>query len=53
MTSKDSFVQLTIPHFDGHYDHWSKLMENFLQSKEYWELIWPDYVAIIKGTTQT
>ena len=22
--------------FDGHYDHWSILMENFLHSKDYW-----------------
>ena len=31
----ENFVQLTIPHFDGHYDHWSMLMENFLRPKEY------------------
>ncbi|CAL9019210.1 unnamed protein product, partial [Prunus brigantina] len=34
-----SFVQPAIPRFDGHYDHWSMLMENFLISKEYWGLI--------------
>ncbi|KAH1096816.1 hypothetical protein J1N35_013737 [Gossypium stocksii] len=28
-----------IPCFDGHYDHWSMLMENFLRSKEYWQVI--------------
>lgn len=22
-----------IPHFDGHYDHWSELMENLLRAK--------------------
>ena len=39
MTSENSFVQPAIPRFDGHYDHWSMLMENFLRSKEYWHLI--------------
>ncbi|KAH0641096.1 hypothetical protein KY285_037682 [Solanum tuberosum] len=24
-----------IPSFDGHYDHWSMLMENFHRSKEF------------------
>ena len=28
MASENSFVQPTIPRFDGHYDHWSMLMEN-------------------------
>ncbi|KAI5396298.1 hypothetical protein KIW84_062490 [Lathyrus oleraceus] len=27
------------PRFDGHYDHWSMLMENFLRSKEYWTVV--------------
>ncbi|KAG8641096.1 hypothetical protein MANES_13G106550v8 [Manihot esculenta] len=35
----DSFVQSTIPHFDGHYDHWSMLMENFLRSKEMFDYV--------------
>jgi hypothetical protein len=39
MTTENSFVQPAIPRFDGHYDHWSMLMENFLRSKEYWNLI--------------
>lgn len=25
----ENFVQPAIPHFDGHYDHWSMLMESF------------------------
>jgi len=38
--ASDNFVQHSIPHFDGqHYDHWSMLMENFLRSKEYWQVI--------------
>jgi hypothetical protein len=40
MTSENSnFVQPAIPRLDGHYDHWSMLMENFLRSKEYWTLV--------------
>ena len=39
MTTENSFVQSAIPKFDGHYDHWSILMENFLRSKEYWSLV--------------
>ena len=35
MASNSNFVQAAIPHFDGYYDHWSMLKENFLQSKEY------------------
>ena len=38
MTS-ENFVQPSIPRFDGHYDHWSMLMENFLRSKEYWHVV--------------
>jgi len=29
-TKEDNFVQPTIPKFDGHYDHWVMLMENFI-----------------------
>lgn len=39
MAADSSFVQATIPHFNGHYDHWSMLMENFLRSKEYWLVV--------------
>ncbi|GMI66347.1 hypothetical protein HRI_000304000 [Hibiscus trionum] len=35
----ENFVQPAIPRFDGHYDHWSMLMENFLRSKEYWHVV--------------
>ena len=33
------FAQPTVPRFDGHYNHWSMLMENFLRSKEYWQVV--------------
>lgn len=39
MTSDGNFLQVAIPLFDGHYDHWSMLMENFLRSKEYWHVV--------------
>nr|DAD19628.1 TPA_asm: hypothetical protein HUJ06_021091 [Nelumbo nucifera] len=42
-TRDGSFVQPAIPRFDGHYDHWSMLMENFLRSKEYWSLVETGY----------
>ena len=35
----ETFVQPAIPRFDGHHDHWSMLMENFLRSKEYWTVV--------------
>ncbi|GKV53318.1 hypothetical protein SLEP1_g59850, partial [Rubroshorea leprosula] len=39
MASKN-YVQLSIPRFDGHhYNHGSMLIENFLQSKEYWTVV--------------
>ncbi|KAJ6972984.1 hypothetical protein NC653_033347 [Populus alba x Populus x berolinensis] len=43
MTFEGHFVQPSIPRFDGHYDHWSMLMENFLRNKEYWSLIETGY----------
>ena len=37
--SSENFVEPTIPCFNGHYDHWSMLMENLLQSKEFWQVV--------------
>ncbi|CAL8151795.1 unnamed protein product [Prunus armeniaca] len=53
MTTEGNFVQPAIPRFDGHYDHWSMLMENFLRSKEYWGLIKTGYVEPERGAVQT
>lgn len=39
MANDSNFFQAAIPHFDGHYDHWSLLMEKFLRSKEYWAVV--------------
>lgn len=30
---------ITIPRFDGHYNHWSELMENLLRAKGLWSLV--------------
>ncbi|XP_012065105.1 uncharacterized protein LOC105628318 [Jatropha curcas] len=54
MTSESSsFVQLAIPKFDGHYDHWSMLMENFMCSKEYWSMVENGDSAAAEGVTLT
>ena len=39
MSAPEKFVQPAIPKFDGHYDFWSMTMENFLRSKELWQLV--------------
>jgi len=53
MTSEEKwiFVQPLIPCFDGHYDHWSILMENLLRSKEYWSLVETGYAEPEDGVT--
>ncbi|GJX41732.1 retrovirus-related pol polyprotein from transposon TNT 1-94 [Tanacetum coccineum] len=50
MVSSDKFVQPAIPRFDGHFDHWSLLMENFLRSKEMWSLMEDGIPVIGEGT---
>lgn len=37
--SAKGFIVPAIPRFNGYYDHWTRLMENFIRSKEYWDLI--------------
>lgn len=44
---------LSIPKFDGDYDHWSMLMENLLRSKEWWHLIDPGYKEPAAGSKET
>eukprot|EP00257_Ricinus_communis_P022462 XP_015582191.1 uncharacterized protein LOC107262222 [Ricinus communis] len=34
---------LTIPCFDGDYEHWAMLMENLLRSKKWWHLVDLDF----------
>ena len=52
MTS-ESFVQVAITCFDGHYDHWSMLMKKFLPSKKYWQVIESRVVEPATGTMIT
>ncbi|KHN36591.1 Retrovirus-related Pol polyprotein from transposon TNT 1-94, partial [Glycine soja] len=42
-----------IPRFNGHYDHWAMLMENFLRSKEYWDLIENGILMVADGIEPT
>ncbi|KAK5818806.1 hypothetical protein PVK06_023751 [Gossypium arboreum] len=49
----DNFVQPTIPCFDGHYDHWSMLIENFLKFKEYWQVVSVGILELVEGTAAT
>ncbi|KAL4378121.1 hypothetical protein GQ457_02G036680 [Hibiscus cannabinus] len=53
MATETTFVQPSIPKFDGHYDHWAMLMENFLRSKEYWNLVENGISVAPVGTTLT
>ncbi|CAL9000239.1 unnamed protein product [Prunus brigantina] len=53
MATENSFMQPAIPRFDGHYDHWSMLMENFLRSEEYWSLVEIGIPAATEGTDLT
>ena len=53
MAENSSFVQPSIPKFDGHYDHWAMLMENFLRSKEYWSLVENGIPTAVGGTEST
>ena len=51
MASESSFVQAAIPRFDGHYDHWSMLTENFLLTKKFWVVIEQGISEPATGTT--
>ena len=53
MAAEINFVQLTITKFDGHYDHWSMLMENFLRSKKYWSLVETEIPTTAEGVEIT
>ncbi|CAL2240038.1 unnamed protein product [Prunus armeniaca] len=53
MVTESGFVQPVIPKFDGHFDHWCILMENFLHSKEYWSLVEDGIPAEVEGVQLT
>ncbi|GAU11414.1 hypothetical protein TSUD_344050 [Trifolium subterraneum] len=38
-SSNSTFLQPSVPKFDGYYDHWAMLTENLIRSKEFWPLI--------------
>ena len=38
-----------IPHFDGHYDHWSELMENLVRAKGLWSVV---KIGLSKGSME-
>ncbi|XP_037494415.1 uncharacterized protein LOC119370398 [Jatropha curcas] len=42
-----------LPHFDGHYDHWSELMENLLRAKGLWNLVEQGFTEPTEGTKLT
>ena len=42
-----------IPHFDGHYDHWSELMENLLRAKGLWSVVENGFSEPEEGTMLT
>ena len=42
-----------IPHFDGHYDHWSELMENLLIAKSLWSVMEIGFSEPEEGTMLT
>ncbi|KAL4584776.1 hypothetical protein LXL04_009386 [Taraxacum kok-saghyz] len=50
MSTSEKFVQASIPKFDGQYDFWSMTMENFLRSKEMWNMIEEGIPASAIGT---
>ena len=51
--AENSFVQPAVPKFNGHYDHWAMLMENFLRSKEYWGLVESGIPTVAEGVVLT
>ena len=53
MAAEINFVQPAIPKFDGHYDNWSMLMENFLRSKEYGFLVETRILVTAEGVEIT
>ncbi|KAL0366838.1 UNVERIFIED_CONTAM: hypothetical protein Sradi_3573900 [Sesamum radiatum] len=53
MAIDSNFVQAVIPRSNGHYDHWSMLMVNFLRSKDYWQIIEFGIRGPAEGTTLT
>ncbi|XP_075634654.1 uncharacterized protein LOC142607088 [Castanea sativa] len=51
--ASENFVQPGHSRFDGHYDHWSMLVENFLRSKEYWTVVVSGVAELAEGVVLT
>ena len=49
----ESFAAVSIPKYDGDYDHWSLLMENLLRSKEYWTVVEDGFTKPAEGEILT
>ena len=45
--------KLKIPLFDGHFEHWSEIMENLLRAKKLWNLIEPGIEEPAVGIAQS
>lgn len=45
--------KMTVPIFDGHYEHWSEMMENLLRAKQVWNLIDPGIREPAVGIAQS
>ncbi|XP_076902632.1 uncharacterized protein LOC143557446 [Bidens hawaiensis] len=45
--------KMKIPVFDGHYEHWSEMMENLLRAKQLWNLIEPGIIEPAVGIAQS
>lgn len=39
VTTSEDKTLTKIPQFDGHYDHWSELMENLLRANGLWNMV--------------
>ncbi|PNX69581.1 retrovirus-related Pol polyprotein from transposon TNT 1-94 [Trifolium pratense] len=48
---ESKYSQSRVPKFDGHYDHWSMLMENLIRSKELWSSIEEGVTMAAANTT--
>ena len=53
MSTSEKFVQPVIPRFDGHYDFGAMTMDNFLRSKEMWNLVEEGIPTPTIGTAAT
>ncbi|XP_076913804.1 uncharacterized protein LOC143572557 [Bidens hawaiensis] len=45
--------KLKVPVFEGHYEHWSEMMENLLRAKQLWGLIDPGIIEPAAGVAQS